>query len=281
MDIELLKSFLEINRTRHFGKAADNLCITQSAISARIRQLEDFVGSPLFTRARNNIQLTPAGQKLQKYAENIITTWSRAKQEIVLHDENQVALVVAGIPSLWDIVLQEWLHNIYRNFSDLTLYTEIHGQDALLRKLLDGTLDLAFMFESPQVSKLETREVYRTPLLMVSTTSGLDVHKAMQTDYIYVDWGTSFANTHAKALADITAPRLHFGLGRMAKSFLLEIGGTAYLAQSMIKDELEKQELFLVENAPVIDRSAYAVFAGDNEKIDLIRNTLEFFSRMD
>ena len=82
MDIGLLKTFLEVNRTRHFGHAADNLYLTQSAVSARIRLLEQSVGVPLFTRTRNNIELTPAGQKLLKHAENILTAWNRARQEI-------------------------------------------------------------------------------------------------------------------------------------------------------------------------------------------------------
>jgi DNA-binding transcriptional LysR family regulator len=72
MDIDLLKTFLEVNRTRHFGRAAENLFLTQSAVSARVRQLEDTIGVPLFTRTRNDIQLTPAGTRLLKYAESIL-----------------------------------------------------------------------------------------------------------------------------------------------------------------------------------------------------------------
>ncbi|KKK52296.1 hypothetical protein LCGC14_3106360, partial [marine sediment metagenome] len=44
MDIDLLKTFVEVVRTRHFGKAAENLYITQSAVSFRIRQLEQGLG---------------------------------------------------------------------------------------------------------------------------------------------------------------------------------------------------------------------------------------------
>ncbi len=40
MDTELLKTFLEVSRTRHFGRAAESLYLTQSAVSFRIRQLE-------------------------------------------------------------------------------------------------------------------------------------------------------------------------------------------------------------------------------------------------
>ena len=42
MDVKVFKTFLEVANTRHFGRAADNLFITQAAVSARIKQLEEF-----------------------------------------------------------------------------------------------------------------------------------------------------------------------------------------------------------------------------------------------
>lgn len=74
MDTELLKTFLEVSRTRHFGRAAESLYLTQSAVSFRIRQLENQLGANLFTRHRNNIRLTPAGERLLPYAESLMNT---------------------------------------------------------------------------------------------------------------------------------------------------------------------------------------------------------------
>ena len=69
MDTELLKTFLEVGHTRHFGKAAENLYLTPSAVSFRIKQLESLLGVELFSRHRNNIQITPAGERMLPYAE--------------------------------------------------------------------------------------------------------------------------------------------------------------------------------------------------------------------
>ena len=82
MDTELLKTFLEVSRTRHFGRAAEALYLTQSAVSFRIRQLENQLGVNLFTRHRNNIRLTPAGEKLLPYAETLMNTWQAARKEV-------------------------------------------------------------------------------------------------------------------------------------------------------------------------------------------------------
>lgn len=80
MDTELLKTFPEVSRTRHFGRAAEALYLTQSAVSFRIRQLENQLGVNLFTRHRNNIRLTTAGEKLLPYAETLMNTWQAARR---------------------------------------------------------------------------------------------------------------------------------------------------------------------------------------------------------
>ena len=73
MDHDLLKTFVEVSKTRHFGKAAENLYLTQAAVSSRVRQLESQLSVQLFFRQRNNIHLTPAGEKLLPLADASLT----------------------------------------------------------------------------------------------------------------------------------------------------------------------------------------------------------------
>ena len=76
----------EVSRTRHFGRAAEALYLTQSAVSFRIRQLENQLVN-LFTRHRNNIRLTTAGEKLLPYAETLMNTGRlRARRWHTLRD---------------------------------------------------------------------------------------------------------------------------------------------------------------------------------------------------
>ena len=277
MDTDLLRTFLEVYRLRHFGKAADNLFVTQSTVSARIRQLEQEVGAPLFIRARNDIQLTAAGHRLLKYAENILTTWNRARQEIAVEDEDRTSLAVAGLPSLWDITLQDWLNTITRQNPELIVHAEVLEASIIVRRILDGTLDIGFVFEAPQVSAVETRIIVTVPLIMVSSGAGINAQEALQGKYILVDWGTSFAMAHARHFADMPTPALRTGLGRMARDYLLCNGGSAYLAESMVTEYLDKGELFRVADAPVIERSASAIYSGRSDKHELIGHLLEYY----
>jgi len=278
MDISLLKSFIEVYRSKHFGRAANNLFISQSAVSARIKQLEDELGTRLFTRDRNNIELTTAGKKFLIYAENILNTWNRAKQKISIPENADTLLSIAALPSIWDIFLEDWLGEIHSNNASIALQADVMRADSITRNLLDGTLDLGFVFDPPKTPQLLVKELIPVPLIMVSTKASITAEDAVLKDYILVDWGTSFRTLHARQYPDIPAPKLRAGVGRIALGFLRKFGGTAYLPEAMVKDQLELT-LHQVENAPVIHKDAYAIYSHTSVKQEAIKLLLSPFNK--
>ncbi len=278
MDIGLLKAFIEVYRTRHFGNAAKNLFISQSAVSARIRQLEDELGIRLFTRDRNNIDLTPAGKKFLNYAENLLNTWNLARQDIAIPEGISTLLSVAALPSIWDIFLESWLHWVHINNNDLVLQADATDSDTLLRRLLEGSLDMAFVFDPPKTPELCIMELSPVPLIMVSSTEGLNASNATSKDYVYVDWGTSFGMLHARQYPEIPPPALRAAIGRIAHGFIMKCSGSAYLPEPMVKDQLGKT-LFIVDDAPIIHKDAYAVYSQHSTKQPIIKNALKWFDQ--
>jgi len=247
-------------------------------VSARIRLLEDELGVTLFSRERNNIQLTAAGQKLLRHAENIVTTWNQVRQEMAMGEDGPELLSVGAVASLWDIALQDWVHWVYKECPEVGLIAEVHGAEILVRKLLEGSIDLGFLFDAPQLPELMVAETIPVPLIMVSSVQGLSPKEAVQTNYVMVDWGTSFAVSHAQHFPDMTTPRARVGLGRMAKALILACGGTAYLAKPMVNEQLRKKQLFQVQEAPVIKRVAYGVYPINCGRRSIIEKTLSYFS---
>ena len=278
MDIALLKAFLEVHRSRHFGHAAKNLFLSQSAVSARIKQLEDELGIRLFTRDRNNIELTTAGKKFLIYAENMLNTWNRAKQEIAIPEGVNTLLSVAALPSIWDIFLEDWLSWVHKNDTTTALQADVMRSDSLIRNLLDGTLDLGFVFDPPKTPQLLVKELIPVPLIMVSSERNISAEDTVKENYIFVDWGTSFRLIHARQYPDIPAPKLRVGVGRIALNFLNQCGGAAYLPEAMVSEQLGSS-LFKVEDAPVIHKDAYAVFSAVSSKKETIEKALTWFDK--
>jgi DNA-binding transcriptional LysR family regulator len=278
VDTEVLKTFLELSRTRHFGRTAENLYLTQSAVSARIRLLEQTLGLRLFTRDRHNIQLTQAGARFLAHAEAIVNAWNRATQDTAL-EEGRVALSIGGMFSIWDTVLQRWLHGLHTKLAQASFQAEAHGQETLSRRLLEGLLDVAFYFDPPMMPELMVREVAPIRLIMVTNRQGLSAHEAVHSsDYIMVDWGNAVAIAHGRNFPDMPPPRLRMNLGRMALAFLLERGGVAYIAKEMLDDYIERERLFTVADAPVIERMVHAAYPAAGIRRNLVEELLDRFN---
>lgn len=280
MDTDLLKTFLEVHRTRHFGRAGENLFITQSAVSARIRQLEELLGIKLFHRERNDIRLTAAGERLVKHAETILSALHRAIQDTAMDEEYRTSLAIGGMYSLWDILVQNWIHRLHEERPDIALRVEAQSHEVLVRKLLDGVLDIAFMFEPIHLARLQVKEIATIELIMVASQKDLTVEQAQNSQYLMVDWGASFAVAHARLFPTMPPPPMHMGLGRIARAFILARGGAAYLARPMVAKYLTRHQLFPVKNAPVIQRTAYAVYPAEGERQHLVEEVLALFDLM-
>ena len=82
MDITALKIFLAVAETGGVTRAAEKLHYVQSNVTARLKQLEEDLGTPLFYRNGRKLQITPAGQILSGYAERILRLTEEARQAV-------------------------------------------------------------------------------------------------------------------------------------------------------------------------------------------------------
>lgn len=274
MDIELLRTFLEVKNTRHFGKAAENLYLTQAAVSARIKQLESIIGGPLFTRFRNNLQLTVTGERLINHAEAILISWERAKQDVSIKKRQKHVFSLGGTSGLWDLLLQDVLHNTHQNFPDMPLRAESHGPETLIRHLMERTLDLALTYEPAKLTDIVSIALAPAELVLVSSKPDLSVDDVMKSDYISVHWGQTFQVHFDQLFPDASSPALKTSLARIGLEFILQYGGSAYLPYRMIEADLDKH-LFLVNDAPVISRQIYACHHKDTLYLKKIEAVLE------
>ena len=276
MDLELLRTFLEVSRTRHFGEAAEALHLTQAAVSARIKQLESQLGVRLFDRLRRDIRLTPEGSRLLRHADLLISGWRKARQEVGYGGAGQ-QISVGGSLRLWDVLLQDWFHRLRRQQPELAIIAESHHPEMLTRRLLDGVLDLAFMLEPAQLEVLQIEPVGEIQLVLVGSQPGTEVDEALADEYLMVDWGLAHALEHRRLFPDAPEPRVRVSQAKMALAHLLEIGGYAYLPVPMVASLLADGSLHRVADAPAITRQAYASYPLRSPKAELIKQLLKLF----
>jgi len=274
MDLELLRTFLELNRTRHFGRSAEALHVTQAAVSSRLKSLENLLGVVLFERSRREMRLTPEGSRLVRHAERQIGAWRAARQDVALAEGSE-QLVIGGSLRLWDVLLQRWLHDLRRNHADLAIIAESQSPDTLTRRLVDGTLDVAIMLEPAQLDIMHVKEVATIEFACVSSHREISIAEALQTDYIYVDWGLSFGLDHRRTFPDAPESMTRLSHAKMALEYINSLGGSAYLPRRMVERDIEFSLLYEVLDAPAFKRVAYATYPVRSPRLELIEDSLK------
>ncbi|MEW6981371.1 LysR family transcriptional regulator [Colwelliaceae bacterium 6471] len=277
MKIELLKTFLEVSRTLHFRLASEALFITQSAVSARIKLLEDELGVLLFDRSQKHLALTPEGHRLIKHANEMIFMWQKAKQDVGITDSHSLQLVIGSMMSIWDIVLQQWLKTLHQSIDDISLLTNTYNPLELRKSVLNGILDIAFLFEPPFAEELVTTKVCTVPLHLVSTQPESHVEGEVLENYIMVDYGEAVNVQHLREHPNAPPARHCMSQPRVALQFILDVGGSAYLPKQMTLEHLDSQKLYLIKEAPVYSRDIFAIYLAKSQKSDVIKQAIAAF----
>jgi DNA-binding transcriptional LysR family regulator len=146
MDIELARTFLAIVSAGSFVRAAERLNVSQTAVSARIRSLEEQLRRPLFVRNKAGASLTPAGESFLRHAPALVQLWERARHEVAVPSGRRAVLAIGAELSLWDPILLRWLLWMGRTAPDVALRAQVGRSEDLMDQVAEGILDLAVLY---------------------------------------------------------------------------------------------------------------------------------------
>lgn len=259
MDLDLLRTFLEISASGTLMKAAERLHVTQATVSARLRVLEDELGVSLFVRNKSGAQLTAEGKALVPHATRMMRGWQQALSALRAPHEEVELLSIGGEFALWSAVLLNWLVALRRSRPQAVLRTHVDTPARLLDAVQAGTLDMAILYSPLKRPGITTSLVLEEDL--VAVTTGPDGTGLDRDGYVYVDWGPDFAAAHDRAFPGLRSKSSYVGLGPLALRFLLQVGGAGYFRTRAVEPYLRAGQLFPLRDAPRFSFSLYAVSA--------------------
>lgn len=166
MDIEQLRYFLKVAEHSNFTRAAEDIGISQPALSRSVAKLEEELGQPVFERQTRKLQLTEAGQLLQSRAQQVVTLIEDTKAEIT--DDGETGRVrVGAIPTIAPYFLPELLRAFSESHPRANVIVHEDTTDQLLKAVTDGVVDLAVMALPIEARYLEIEELFDEELLLV------------------------------------------------------------------------------------------------------------------
>jgi len=146
LNLRLLRIFATVARRKSFSRAAEELIISQPAVSKGVRELERQLGLPLLDRSRGGVTLTESGETLLRYAQRIFAI--EAAAEVAVARMREVArgtLAIGASATIGIYLLPALLGAFHRRYPDVQPSLEIAATRAILERLLTSPLDMAFV----------------------------------------------------------------------------------------------------------------------------------------
>lgn len=244
----LLRAFEAAARLESFTLAANELHLTQSAISHQVRELEDYFGRKLFVRRNRRVEPTPEGQRLLESLSRVFDVIEAACNEVVLAPQAQV-LAVYSAPSFAVKWLGPRLPAFMQQHPDITIRLSSGAEP--IDMTLAREIDLAITYGTAQaragviVTPLGKERILPlcSPRLLDSDAPAREQMQALpliDSQLSRVTWPDWF---DANGMVCPTRPRASFDRGALAISAAVDAMGVALESIRLAERELARGDL--------------------------------------
>ena len=173
MEIRQLRAFVAIAEAKTFTAGAKRVHVTQAAISMQIRQLEEEVGLPLFTRTPRRVLLTEGGERLLERARKILREHDAALEEIaeIAGAEFGRLRIGSSSSSFAAEQLPEILQQLKEKFPQADVSVVSGTSAALVQRIINGEIDIAFVSLPVENSNIQTQLLFSDEIVAIAHPS--------------------------------------------------------------------------------------------------------------
>jgi DNA-binding transcriptional LysR family regulator len=166
-----LKVFASVARHLSFARAAEELHLTQPAVSGQIKKLEEHAGVPLLEQVGKKTHLTAAGVDLLGIARSIIEQFEAAEHAMTQHKGVSGGRLNVAVISAGDYFLPRLLVEFIGRHQGVTLNFTVHNREGLLAHLAASLTDLAIMARPPADDEMVSEPFAPHPYVIVAAPS--------------------------------------------------------------------------------------------------------------
>ncbi|MCD7824993.1 MAG: LysR substrate-binding domain-containing protein [Clostridiaceae bacterium] len=275
----------------NFTKAAEELHLTQPAVSSQMKRLEEYYGSKLFLYENKQLALTEVGEAVFQSMNQMKNQEIYLKQQIHFLESKTRNIRFGATMTIGEFLLADTIQKFFLKFPDSSLHMDVANTKDLLEKLDDGQIDFAFI--EGNYSKLEYRSYPfkisrfipvcgRDSKLKDKTNTLTDLFKER---LIIREQGSGTRDIfesilHSKNhVSGEFAGIVEVGNMNAIKDLLLRSVGISFLYEDVVKKELEKGSLYEIKlSGWNVSHCMNVVWRRENEYTDCI---LEFLSLLE
>ncbi|MBN3724598.1 LysR substrate-binding domain-containing protein [Burkholderia sp. Ac-20379] len=166
--IRQLKTFESVARNLSFSRAAEDLHLTQPAVSMQIKQMEDQAGVPLFSHVGKRIALTDAGELMLRHSLAILADLKAAEQSFATLKTGNTQRLRVGLITSGSYFFPRLIGAFMQRKPGVDLDMSVRSRDQLIAQLRSDSLDLAVMVQAPDDPAIVAEPFAPNPFVLVA-----------------------------------------------------------------------------------------------------------------
>mgnify|MGYP000922851399 FL=1 len=291
LDIKL-ETLLTVNEKKSFTKAAEELSLTQPAVSHHIAMLEEDLKIKIFHRSRGEIKLTPEGEIAVKYAKRIKALYAKMQQEIA-DEEKQMTKIRVGITHTSESnIIAEVLAKYGNQTSGISITIITDSINNLYDMLINYELDIAIVEGNINDSRINARLLdtdylvcvmsNNNPLAKKNTVTLADIKKEKMILRLPNSGTRNLFVSHLESIGmSIDDFNIVLEVDNIAtiKDLVRKDLGVSILAHSACMDELKKGKIAVlpVENLSMM-REINIAYHNDFKQFDVLHDIMKVYN---
>lgn len=145
-----LEIFAAVARERSFTRAAEQLHLTQPAVSIQMQKLAEGIGQPIVETVGRDVALTPVGRALLETTATLDDAWDRLAATVEAHGELQHGMLRVATVTTAKYFLPRMLGRFSREYPGIDIELEVLNRERIIHRLRDGLDDLYVMGVPPE-----------------------------------------------------------------------------------------------------------------------------------
>ncbi|MRH41642.1 LysR family transcriptional regulator [Aquibacillus halophilus] len=270
MEFYQLKTFYAVATHLNFTKAAEELSLSQPAVSRQIDALEKYYELPLFYRTKKKVELTDAGRHLLKYAIQITSLADQAEKTMFsLNDLESGELYVGCGTTIGNFVITNLAIDFQKKFPNIKIHLIIENTTNIIDKLENNTIDLAIVAKNIDDSQFNYQPLFQDSIHAFCSIEQKekykDVHSLMelQDENLFV----RSRGSHSRECVDDHFSKTEFlpnnlfelGTNEAIKQAIIHGHGIGFLSSTTVNVELKHNLLFQIPLAEDCNREFHMI----------------------
>ncbi len=287
MNFFQMKAFIEVAQAASISKAAQNLHLTQPAVSQQLQALEKCLGYQLLTRSNKGVRLTEYGNIFYLYAQSFITLWENLQNDLAAVDGKHSSLQIGTCAAIGQYALPCALYLFKQKYPYLSVSVQSFPSEETLLRLREHSIQIGFIQDGCDVKDLNSYPVLKSNFVLVAppatAVDTIDLTALHTIPLILSPENSDLKKALAVSMAqygfdlDLLTPILELDGIESIKSSVRAGHGSSFLPYFTVKKELFSKELKEIKLDGVnLETSFVMVWRKEGKQTEIERNFTSF-----